>query len=114
MRLNGGRFIATGLMAFMGLVSSAAASAEVLRLACAVAYMPARSTWVRTLALTLQDQQIQSLTIDGVQPHAFALNGALLITAIDNERIQIDVAQGQWQSDFRGHAWGQGRCEVLA
>jgi len=113
MRLNGKGWMAAGWMAFSALASSAAASAETLRLECAVVYMPARSTWVRTLALTLQDQQVQSLTIDGVVPHAFARNGALLITAIDNERIQIDVAQRQWQSDYRGHASGQGRCDVV-
>lgn len=113
MRLNGKGFIAAGLLAFSALACSVAVSAETLRLECAVAYMPARSTWVRTLELTLQNQQVQALTIDGVQPHAFALNGARLVTAIDNERIEIDVAQRQWQSDFRGHASGQGRCDAV-
>jgi hypothetical protein len=35
-----------------------------------------------------------------------------VMTAVDNERIQIDLATRQWQSDFRGHASGQGRCET--
>jgi hypothetical protein len=35
------------------------------------------------------------------------------MTAVDNERIQIDLVTRQWQSDFRGHATGQGRCETV-
>ncbi len=113
MRLNRARFIAAGLIAPMALASSAAASAEIWRLQCAVAYLPARSTWVRTLELTRQAQQVQSLKIDGVVPYAFVMDGARLITAIDNERIQIDLAHQLWQSDYRGHASGQGRCDTL-
>jgi hypothetical protein len=29
-------------------------------------------------------------------------------------RIQIDLSKRQWQSDFRGQATGQGRCETTA
>jgi len=36
-----------------------------------------------------------------------------VMTAIDNERIQIDLVAQQWQSDFRGQATGQGRCETV-
>jgi hypothetical protein len=35
------------------------------------------------------------------------------MTAVDNERIQIDLVVRQWQSDFRGQATGQGRCETV-
>ena len=78
---------------------------------CPVAYLPARSTWVRTVALRLVQGQVAELRIDGQAVHTFAAEGTLLLTAMDNERIAFDVATGQWNSDFRGLARGSGRCE---
>lgn len=97
--------------------------AEHLR--CEVAYMPARSTWVRHLLLTREGQgkgkkddqndgegdRVLTLHIDGLVPHSFAQHGPALATAVDNERIQVNLQTLQWQSDFRGVATGQGRCE---
>jgi hypothetical protein len=78
---------------------------------CPVAYLPARSTWVRTVTLRLVAGQVAELRIDGQAVHTFAAEGTLLLTAMDNERIAFDVATGQWDSDFRGRARGSGRCE---
>jgi hypothetical protein len=89
----------------------AAPSSVVLR--CAVAYMPQRSTWVREVRIDWDKKAIRSLHIDGVQPHGFSPIPQGVMTAVDNERIQIDLVTRQWQSDFRGHASGQGRCEVV-
>jgi hypothetical protein len=36
------------------------------------------------------------------------------VTGLDNERIQIDLVGRLWQSDFRGLASGQGRCETVS
>jgi hypothetical protein len=52
------------------------------------------------------------LRIDGVEPYGFSLLPGGVMTAVDNERIQIDWVTLQWQSDFRGQASGQGRCET--
>ncbi len=82
-------------------------------LSCAVAYMPQRSTWVREVRIDWDKKAIRSLHIDGVQPHGFSPIPQGVMTAVDNERIQIDLVTRQWQSDFRGHATGQGRCEVV-
>ena len=50
-------------------------------------------------------------TVDGLPVYTFAVRGNTILTALDNERIQIDVARLAWQSDFRGLASSQGRCE---
>jgi hypothetical protein len=89
----------------------AAPSAVVL--SCAVAYMPQRSTWVREVSIDWDKKAIRRLRIDGVEPHGFSLIPQGVMTAVDNERIQIDLSTRQWQSDFRGHATGQGRCETV-
>ena len=40
-----------------------------------------------------------------------AVYETVLLTALDNERIQLDTASLTWRSDFRGQATSQGRCE---
>lgn len=81
---------------------------------CAVVYLPARSTWVRDLALRLDPRGIVEVRIDGQPVHTFAVDGTTLLTSMDNERIAVDVADGVWVSDFRGQASGRGRCERAA
>jgi hypothetical protein len=78
---------------------------------CDVVYLPARSTWVRGLVMRVEDRRIAELRIDAQAVHTFAVEGTLLLTSMDNERIVIDVAEGTWTSDFRGLARGRGRCE---
>ena len=80
---------------------------------CEVSYRPARSTWVRRVEIEADDQRVTALRIDGVTPHAFTRVDTALVTALDNERIVIDLSSLQWQSDFRGQAQGRGRCELL-
>ncbi len=87
------------------------AAPETLSLSCAVAYMPARSTWVRQVQIELDDSALLAVRIDGLAPYSFSIEPDGLSTAIDNERIRIDLRQSQWFSDFRGLATGQGRCE---
>ena len=82
-------------------------------LGCAVVYLPQRSTWVREVRIDWDKKAIRRLRIDGVEPYGFSLWSGGVMTAIDNERIQIDLVGRQWQSDFRGQATGQGRCETL-
>lgn len=106
-------------LAWFGLMVCAAAWAgrplpqgRSLSLRCEVAYLPARSTWVREVRLDWQGKALHQVVIDGVVAHSFSLHPGGLHTAIDNERIGLDWQQAQWQSDFRGLATGQGRCEV--
>ncbi len=84
---------------------------ETLAWRCEVTYLPARSTWVRSLALRQEGHRIAELRIDAQPVHTFAVEGTLLLTSMDNERIVVDVAGGHWTSDFRGLATGRGRCE---
>jgi hypothetical protein len=79
---------------------------------CEVAYLPARSTWVRQVEIETDGQRVTALRIDDIAPHAFTLVELSLVTSVDNERIVIDLASRQWQSDFRGLAQGRGRCEA--
>ena len=94
-------------------IGPAAAAPSSVVLSCAVAYFPQRSTWVREVRIDWDKKAIRSLQIDGLQPHGFSLIPQGVMTAVDNERIQIDLVTRQWQSDFRGHATGQGRCETV-
>jgi hypothetical protein len=95
------------------LTCQAQAALQTIHLACAVAYMPARSTWVRAIQIDWDRQDIRALKIDGLTPYSFSVHPQGFTTAIDNERIQVDLKQAQWTSDFRGLATGQGRCEVV-
>jgi hypothetical protein len=103
--------VCLGLLALAALSPAGAAPTSVV-LTCAVAYMPQRSTWVREVRIDWDQKAIRRLRIDGVEPYGFSLMPRGVMTAVDNERIQIDLATRQWQSDFRGHASGQGRCET--
>ena len=92
----------------------AQAGRQTLELSCAVAYLPARSTWVRAVQIEWDERRVQALRIDGLTPYSFALLPEGVSTAIDNERIEIDLRALTWRSDFRGQASGQGRCERSA
>ena len=94
-------------------LSPALAAPSSLVLNCAVAYLPQRSTWVREVRIDWDKKAVRRLRIDGVEPYGFSLLPGGVMTAIDNERIQIDLVARQWQSDFRGQATGQGRCETV-
>lgn len=101
-----------GLGPGLGAFSPVMAAPSSVVLSCAVAYLPQRSTWVREVRIDWDPKAVRRLRIDGVEPHGFSLVPDGVMTAIDNERIQIDLRTRQWQSDFRGHATGQGRCET--
>ena len=102
-----------GDLALLALLCSGLASAaeQTVTLSCAVAYMPARSTWVRQVQIDWDDTTVRTVRIDGLTPYSFSLQPDGLLTAIDNERIQLDLRQRLWTSDFRGLATGQGRCD---
>jgi hypothetical protein len=78
-----------------------------------VAYLPQRSSWQRRVTIRWEGELFKGLEIDGLRPHAVSAQGPLLATALDNERIQLDLASLEWTSDFRGQATGRGRCEWL-
>lgn len=80
-------------------------------LVCEAVYMPSRATWARTVTVAYDQQRVREVTIDGQVAYSFAVQDTLILTALDNERIQVDVATQRWSSDFRGLAKAQGRCE---
>ncbi len=81
---------------------------------CELSYMPARSTWVRRIALRADTQRVLQIRIDAQTVHSFAVRDTLVLTSMDGEHIAFDVGTGQWESDFRGAAQGRGRCEPVA
>jgi hypothetical protein len=85
--------------------------AATVRYRCEAVYLPARSTWVRSVEIEHDARRIRALRVDGVPVYSFAVDGTTIRTALDNERIVLDTARGQWQSDFRNLAQAQGRCE---
>jgi hypothetical protein len=87
------------------------AAPQTVTLQCEAVYQPARSTWTRVVDIDMDDRRILAVRIDGVPVYTFAVRDTWILTALDNERIQIDAAAGQWRSDFRGLAQSQGRCE---
>lgn len=94
--------------------ASAGATPERTALRCEPVYMPARTAWVREVELLGQGGRLSEVRIDGQKVYAFSVRDTTVITAMDNERIQIDFAERSWRSDFRGLSSGQGRCELIA
>jgi inner membrane protein len=88
----------------------AGTQARVRMMTCEVAYLPERSSWPRRVSVFWEGEVFKGLQIDGLRPHAVAAQGSALATAIDNERITLDLATMEWVSDFRGQATGRGRC----
>lgn len=79
-------------------------------LSCEAVYLPARSAWTREVRLTLDERRVRAVEIDGVPVYSFSVFDTVLLTALDNERIQLDTATLTWRSDFRGQATSEGRC----
>ncbi len=89
---------------------SSPAAATSARWTCNAFYLPARNIWQRTVAVEYEGGVVRSVQIDGVAVHTFTLEGASLLTGVDGERIQFDVAALTWTSDLRGLARSTGRC----
>ncbi len=88
-----------------------ATQANEVTLVCEAVYLPARTTWTRTVNIAYDKKRVRAVQIDGVPVYTFAIQETVILTSIDNERIQIDTAAQTWSSDFRGQATAQGRCE---
>ena len=96
---------------WLALASGTLGAAEQrVTLVCEAVYLPARSSWTRTVEIGHDQQRVRSVQIDGVAVHTFTIVGTLILTSQDNERIRIDTAAQTWSSDFRGLATGEGRC----
>ena len=80
-------------------------------LVCEAAYLPARAVWKRTVEIGYDEKRVRSVAIDGVPVYSFSVRGTVILTSMDNERIQVDTATQTWTSDFRGLATSQGHCE---
>ncbi|MGE0349118.1 hypothetical protein [Hydrogenophaga sp.] len=91
--------------------AQAPAGAGDVTLVCEAVYLPARATWTRTVRIGYDQQRVRSVRIDDVPVYTFSIRETVILTAIDNERIQIDTAAQTWTSDFRGQATAMGRCE---
>ncbi len=101
--------VATVLCCAGGLASAApAAHRDWL---CEAVYLPARSAWLRTVRIAFDDQRVTGVAVDGQQTYTFAVRGNTILTSLDNERIELDLENQTWTSDFRGLATAQGRCE---
>ena len=87
------------------------AAPGLIRWTCNAFYLPARSIWKRTVDIEYDADGVRSLMIDGVAAYSFNLQGSLILTAIDGERIQFDVTAQSWTSDLRGVVSSQGKCE---
>jgi hypothetical protein len=77
---------------------------------CQAFYLPARSIWQRTVAIDYDGAVVRTVLIDGVAVYTFNVTGSTLMTAVDGERIQFDVAALTWTSDLRGLVSSSGRC----
>jgi hypothetical protein len=109
-----------GLAACISLALCASVSAQTtpkpakklktLSYTCRVVYEPANAMWVRELEIDYDTKAFQVLRIDGVKAHGFSVDGASIITHLDNERIMLDLSVPSWKSQFREAAQGQGVC----
>ncbi|MEX1166631.1 MAG: hypothetical protein WEK74_07145 [Hydrogenophaga sp.] len=115
--MNALRLVGLGLVCVVAVplvwaVQPKAATPDRTLLRCEAVYMPARNTWVREVELVGKAGRLSELRIDGQAVYTFAVRDTTVFTSQDNERIQIDFAEGTWRSDFRGLASGQGPCEI--
>ena len=91
--------------------SAAAGQPTVLRWVCNAFYLPARSIWQRRISVESDATDVLAIQIDGVPVYTFNAQGTTLMTAVDSERIQFDIAAQTWTSDMRGIVSSQGRCD---
>jgi hypothetical protein len=105
------RCAALALASLALLSGGAQAAVKQVQLVCDAVYMPARTSWSRVVDIGYDEKRVRSVSIDGVPVYTFAIAQTVIMTALDNERIQIDTAAQTWASDFRGQATAQGRCE---
>ena len=87
-----------------------ASTVKTTQFTCAAFYLPTRSIWNRQVDIRYKNSQPVSVHIDGLPVYAFSMAGPVVMTAIDNERIQIHTQALLWTSDFRGVASSQGTC----
>jgi hypothetical protein len=87
------------------------APSGVVRWTCNAFYLPARSIWRRTVDVEYDASGVRTVQIDGVPVYTFSLQGKIILTAVDGERIQLDTHAQTWTSDLRGLVTSQGRCE---
>ncbi|MBS7807052.1 hypothetical protein [Variovorax sp. PCZ-1] len=83
---------------------------KTLSFTCRVVYEPSNAMWVRELEVDYDSKAFKVLRIDGIQAHGFSVEGASIITHMDNERIYLDLSVPSWKSQFREAAQGQGVC----
>lgn len=100
-----------GLVAGLLLAWAVSAAGASARYRCEAVYLPARTSWVRSVEIVYDGRQLRAVWIDGAPAHRFAVSGTVIHTALDNERITFDTANLSWQSDLRGLVHAQGRCE---
>lgn len=105
---------ATTAIVLLAATATATASKPVreTRLLCRVLYQPGDNLWVREVVLADRRKTLQAVRVDGVPVYSFTRQGSLIRTALDNERIEIDLGRPGWASDFRGLATGLGTCAV--
>lgn len=117
--MDAGRCCAGWLLGGLAAAAVQAASPQPLptltatRLQCEPVYLPQRSVWSREVTLWHSRQTLKAVEVDGIRVHSFRLAGRTVLTALDNERIRIDLNAGLWHSDLRGMAEGQGPCTVM-
>ena len=87
-----------------------AASTSTSTWTCQAFYLPARSIWPRVIAVDYDGSVVRDIRIDGVAVYTFNVTDTSLMTAVDGERIQFDVAALSWTSDLRGMVSSAGRC----
>jgi hypothetical protein len=93
--------------------SKPAQKLKTLSYTCRVLYEPSRALWVRELEIDYDKKSFQVLRIDGVRAHGFSVDGANVITHLDNERIHLDLSIPSWKSEFREAAQGQGVSRIV-
>ena len=82
------------------------------RWTCNAFYLPARNIWQRTVAIEYEGDVVRSVQIDALAVYTFTVEGSNLLTSVDGERIQFDVAELSWTSDLRSLASSTGRCTL--
>ncbi len=102
--------LAVAASSLVGNPVATASTVKIKQFTCAAFYLPTRSIWNRQVDIQYQNSQPVSVHIDGLPVYTFSMAGPVVMTALDNERIQIHTQALLWTSDFRGVASSQGAC----
>jgi hypothetical protein len=113
--MNNYRLVCQSLIVLLLLAARpVSAQQQAIQLDCRVQYKQDGEVGLRPVTLTYaaQGKKLKAISIDGQDVHSFTVNGLVILTSVDSERIQIEFSGNRtlWRSNFRDRDFGTGEC----